>query len=149
MVCSECLTSCDRLSDHWVTIFGFPTEASLFILEQFSQYGTILKHVVRTVIHHGNQHSLSVVWLIDWHVFITSCQVMFDILVMDYFIYSFYLPIKKSLYLMTKIFSFNRGVGTVAAIPAMASPLLVSAYLFPSWLIPVSTGLEKAFFSFE
>lgn len=43
---SENLTSDDDYNDHWVTIFGFPAAASSYILEQFSQYGTILKHVV-------------------------------------------------------------------------------------------------------
>ncbi|XP_011402654.1 PREDICTED: nucleoporin NUP53-like [Amphimedon queenslandica] len=34
-------------SDQWVTVFGFPPSAGSFILEQFSQYGTILKHEMR------------------------------------------------------------------------------------------------------
>ena len=42
----ETLTSGDHLDDHWITVFGFPVEARSFIMEQFSQYGTILKHVV-------------------------------------------------------------------------------------------------------
>lgn len=42
----EALTSGDHLDDHWITVFGFPVEARSFIMEQFLQYGTILKHVV-------------------------------------------------------------------------------------------------------
>ena len=44
--CSEQLTSEDDYHNCWVTVFGFPSTAASFILEQFSQYGTILKHVV-------------------------------------------------------------------------------------------------------
>lgn len=42
----ENLTSDDRYDEHCVTVFGFPKEASAFILEQFSQYGTVLRHVI-------------------------------------------------------------------------------------------------------
>ncbi|XP_064396302.1 nucleoporin NUP35-like isoform X2 [Halichondria panicea] len=42
----ENLTSEDDYQDCWVTVFGFPPATSSYILEQFSQYGTILKHVV-------------------------------------------------------------------------------------------------------
>ncbi|RUS73508.1 hypothetical protein EGW08_018723 [Elysia chlorotica] len=40
------LKSTDVLDDTWVTVFGFPPGATSFILQQFSQYGTIIKHVV-------------------------------------------------------------------------------------------------------
>ena len=43
---SEQLTSEDDYHDCWITIFGFPSTAASYILEQFSQYGTILKHIV-------------------------------------------------------------------------------------------------------
>ena len=46
---SDQLTSEDDYHDCWVTVFGFPSTAASFILEQFSQYGTILKHVVSIV----------------------------------------------------------------------------------------------------
>lgn len=36
----------DELNEQWITIFGFPSAATSFILQQFSQYGNILKHVV-------------------------------------------------------------------------------------------------------
>ena len=45
---SEALTSEDDYHECWVTVFGFPHAASSYILEQFSQYGTILKHSVST-----------------------------------------------------------------------------------------------------
>ncbi|XP_070581985.1 nucleoporin NUP35-like isoform X2 [Ptychodera flava] len=38
----------DQLDDTWVTVFGFPPPAASFILQQFSQYGNILKHVIAT-----------------------------------------------------------------------------------------------------
>uniref|UniRef100_A0A0B6YB24 Nucleoporin NUP53 n=1 Tax=Arion vulgaris TaxID=1028688 RepID=A0A0B6YB24_9EUPU len=39
------LKSSDVLNETWVTVFGFPPGATSFILQQFSQYGTVLKHV--------------------------------------------------------------------------------------------------------
>ncbi|XP_060068231.1 nucleoporin NUP35-like [Ylistrum balloti] len=42
----ESLTSDDILDETWVTVFGFPPAAASYILQQFSQYGNILKHVV-------------------------------------------------------------------------------------------------------
>ena len=42
----EQLTSEDDYHDCWITVFGFPTTGASYILEQFSQYGTILKHIV-------------------------------------------------------------------------------------------------------
>ncbi|KAI6657462.1 hypothetical protein LOD99_208 [Oopsacas minuta] len=41
----EELTPEDTLDQCWVTIFGFPPNSVSFILDQFSQYGTILHHV--------------------------------------------------------------------------------------------------------
>ncbi len=32
--------------EFWVTIFGFPPAAASYILQQFSQFGNILKHVI-------------------------------------------------------------------------------------------------------
>ena len=52
----EALVSGDHLDDHWITVFGFPVEARSFIMEQFSQYGTILKHVVSV---HGAHISIT------------------------------------------------------------------------------------------
>lgn len=37
-----------ELDQTWVTIFGFPPAAASYILQQFSQYGNIQKHVVAT-----------------------------------------------------------------------------------------------------
>eukprot|EP00731_Ephydatia_muelleri_P024091 Em0016g362a len=42
----ENLTSQDDYDDCWITVFGFPPAASSYILEQFSQYGTILDYKV-------------------------------------------------------------------------------------------------------
>ncbi|XP_069133449.1 nucleoporin NUP35-like isoform X1 [Argopecten irradians] len=42
----ESLTSDDVLDETWVTVFGFPPAAASYILQQFSQYGNIVKHVV-------------------------------------------------------------------------------------------------------
>jgi nuclear pore complex protein Nup53 len=42
----ESLSAEDTLDETWVTIFGFPPAATSFILQEFSQYGNILKHVV-------------------------------------------------------------------------------------------------------
>lgn len=42
----ENLTSQDDYDDCWVTVFGFPPAASSYILDQFSQYGTILDYKV-------------------------------------------------------------------------------------------------------
>ena len=44
--CSETLGSNDNPHECWVTVFGFPSSASSYVLEQFSQYGTILRHSV-------------------------------------------------------------------------------------------------------
>ena len=41
----EELTPEDTLDQCWVTVFGFPPNSVSFILDQFSQYGTILHHV--------------------------------------------------------------------------------------------------------
>jgi nuclear pore complex protein Nup53 len=38
----------DVLDEAWVTVFGFPPSATSFVLQQFSQYGNIIKHVVAT-----------------------------------------------------------------------------------------------------
>jgi hypothetical protein len=38
------LNSDDILDSHWVTVFGFPPNATSYIIEQFSQYGTIIRH---------------------------------------------------------------------------------------------------------
>ncbi|XP_071795473.1 nucleoporin NUP35-like isoform X1 [Asterias amurensis] len=35
-----------ELDETWVTVFGFPPAATSFIIQQFSQYGSILRHVV-------------------------------------------------------------------------------------------------------
>ncbi|KAL5006330.1 hypothetical protein ScPMuIL_015136 [Solemya velum] len=40
------LGSEDVLDEMWVTVFGFPPSAASFILQQFSQYGFITKHVM-------------------------------------------------------------------------------------------------------
>ena len=45
---SETLGSGDNPHECWVTVFGFPSAASSYVLEQFSQYGTILRHSVST-----------------------------------------------------------------------------------------------------
>ena len=42
----ESLTSDDILDNTWITVFGFPPAAASFILQQFSQYGNIVKHVI-------------------------------------------------------------------------------------------------------
>lgn len=39
------ISSDDILDECWVTVFGFPPAASSFILQQFSQYGNIMKSV--------------------------------------------------------------------------------------------------------
>ncbi|XP_074645739.1 nucleoporin NUP35-like [Tubulanus polymorphus] len=42
----EAITPDEVLNETWVTIFGFPPAATSFILQQFSQYGNILNHVI-------------------------------------------------------------------------------------------------------
>ncbi|KAK3594132.1 hypothetical protein CHS0354_040903 [Potamilus streckersoni] len=44
----EMLTAEDVLDETWVTVFGFPPAAASYILQQFSQYGNILKKVIAT-----------------------------------------------------------------------------------------------------
>ncbi|KAK2177457.1 hypothetical protein NP493_597g02008 [Ridgeia piscesae] len=44
----ETLKADDELDETWVTVFGFPPAATSFVLQQFAQYGSILKHVVAT-----------------------------------------------------------------------------------------------------
>ncbi|XP_071955796.1 nucleoporin NUP35-like [Antedon mediterranea] len=42
----ESISLGDQLNDTWVTVFGVPSAAVSFIIQQFSQYGNIVKHVV-------------------------------------------------------------------------------------------------------
>lgn len=44
----ESLTPDDVLDETWITVFGFPPPAASYILQEFSQYGNILKHVITT-----------------------------------------------------------------------------------------------------
>ncbi|XP_045175664.1 nucleoporin NUP35-like isoform X1 [Mercenaria mercenaria] len=44
----ESLTTDDVLDETWITVFGFPPPAASYVLQQFSQYGNILKHVITT-----------------------------------------------------------------------------------------------------
>lgn len=44
----ESLTPDDVLDETWITVFGFPPAAASYVLQQFSQYGNILKHVITT-----------------------------------------------------------------------------------------------------
>jgi len=53
------LKSDDQLDGTWVTVFGFPPGATSFILQQFAQYGTILKHVVATECNWMHIHYLN------------------------------------------------------------------------------------------
>ncbi|XP_005110349.1 nucleoporin NUP35 [Aplysia californica] len=53
------LKSDDQLDETWVTVFGFPPGATSFILQQFSQYGTVLKHVVASECNWMHLHYLS------------------------------------------------------------------------------------------
>nr|XP_002128577.1 nucleoporin NUP35-like isoform X1 [Ciona intestinalis] len=40
----EALTPDVKLDDTWVTVFGFPPSSASFVLQRFSQYGSILHH---------------------------------------------------------------------------------------------------------
>ncbi|PIK61049.1 putative nucleoporin NUP53 [Apostichopus japonicus] len=42
-----------ELDQTWVTIFGFPPSAASYILQQFSQYGNIQKHVQKALSKNG------------------------------------------------------------------------------------------------
>ncbi|XP_062504483.1 nucleoporin NUP35-like [Corticium candelabrum] len=44
----ESITCEDHFDDCWVTVFGYPPSSATYILQQFSQLGNILKHVVAT-----------------------------------------------------------------------------------------------------
>lgn len=44
----ESLLPDDELDETWITIYGFPSAAKSFILQQFSQYGNIVRHNVAT-----------------------------------------------------------------------------------------------------
>ncbi|CAH1786028.1 unnamed protein product [Owenia fusiformis] len=44
----EAISPDEILDETWVTIYGFPPAATSFVMQQFSQYGNILKHVVAT-----------------------------------------------------------------------------------------------------
>ncbi|XP_056427756.1 nucleoporin NUP35-like [Hyla sarda] len=39
-------TSDDHLDNTWVTVYGFPQASASYILQQFAQYGNIIKHVM-------------------------------------------------------------------------------------------------------
>ncbi|BFZ15713.1 hypothetical protein BsWGS_18751 [Bradybaena similaris] len=53
------LKSTDVLDETWITVFGFPPGATSFILQQFSQYGTILKYVIPSECNWMHIHYLS------------------------------------------------------------------------------------------
>jgi nuclear pore complex protein Nup53 len=36
----------DKLDDTWITLFGFPQSATSYVLQEFSIYGQIIRHVV-------------------------------------------------------------------------------------------------------
>ena len=38
----------DKLDDTWITLFGFPQSATSYVLQEFSIYGQIIRHVVST-----------------------------------------------------------------------------------------------------
>lgn len=42
----EALKADEELDETWVTVFGFPSSAVSYILQQFSQYGNILEHKI-------------------------------------------------------------------------------------------------------
>ncbi|XP_069841484.1 nucleoporin NUP35-like [Dendropsophus ebraccatus] len=42
----DSLTSDDHLDNTWVTVYGFPQASASYILQQFAQYGNIIKHVM-------------------------------------------------------------------------------------------------------
>ncbi|KAL4225629.1 Nucleoporin nup35 [Mactra antiquata] len=42
----ESLTTDDTLDDTWITVFGFPPVAASYVLQQFSLYGNIIRHVI-------------------------------------------------------------------------------------------------------
>ncbi|XP_041366621.1 nucleoporin NUP35-like isoform X2 [Gigantopelta aegis] len=44
----DCLKSDDVLDETWVTVFGFVPSSMSFILQQFAQYGDIIKYVAAT-----------------------------------------------------------------------------------------------------
>ncbi|XP_038053352.1 nucleoporin NUP35-like isoform X2 [Patiria miniata] len=41
----EAITPDVQLDETWITIFGFPPAATSYVLQQFSQYGSIVRHV--------------------------------------------------------------------------------------------------------
>ncbi|XP_065844650.1 nucleoporin NUP35-like [Oscarella lobularis] len=42
----DTITSEDQFDDCWVTIFGFPSSATTFVLQEFSKFGSVVKHVI-------------------------------------------------------------------------------------------------------
>ena len=40
----------DKLDETWVTVFGIPQSATSFVLQEFSVYGQIIRHIVRILI---------------------------------------------------------------------------------------------------
>lgn len=36
----------EKLDETWVTVFGFPQSATSFVLQEFSVYGQIIRHIV-------------------------------------------------------------------------------------------------------
>jgi len=37
----------EKLDETWITVFGFPSSATSYVLQEFSIYGQIIKHVVK------------------------------------------------------------------------------------------------------
>lgn len=42
----ESISVDEQLDETWITVFGFPPAATSYVLQEFSQYGNIIKHVI-------------------------------------------------------------------------------------------------------
>lgn len=45
----DALKDGEQLDESWVTVFGFPSASSSYILQQFSQYGNIIEHKISPI----------------------------------------------------------------------------------------------------
>lgn len=49
----------DKLDETWVTVFGIPQSATSFVLQEFSVYGQIIRHIVKSNFNEVSIHMVA------------------------------------------------------------------------------------------
>lgn len=58
----------DKLDETWVTVFGIPQSATSFVLQEFSVYGQIIRHIVKSNFNEVSIHMIAKL-IIDKNIF--------------------------------------------------------------------------------